>query len=94
MWPHCWNVPGGLLDVVQQLLFPGGPSWWKGGGASVKGSNLKNQRASYRRGSAVWPTYSASSPRELIKWCLGMQAGWVYAPLLPLQVSSVTWGGK
>lgn len=72
--------------MVQQLQFPGDLSWWKGSGAPVKGSNLKNPRDSYLRGSAAWPTYSASCPGEVIKW-LGMKVGWVYAPLLRLQVS-------
>lgn len=81
--PGHWTAPGGRLDVAQQLQFPGGPSWRKGGGAPVKGSNLKNQRDSSRHGSAAWPTYRASCAGEVIK-CLGVQAGWVYAPLLHL----------
>lgn len=80
--------------MVQQLQFPEDLSWRKGSSTPAKGSNLKNQRDSYLHGSAAWPTYSVSCPGEVIKWCLGMKVSWVYAPLLHLGVSSVSWGGK
>lgn len=48
----------------------------------MRGSNVKNQRDSYLHGSAAWPTYGVSCPREVIKWRLGVKAGWVYAPFV------------
>lgn len=80
--------------MVQQLQFPGDLSWWKGSGAPSEGKQFEESEGQLPAWVSGWPTYSASCPGEVIKWCLGMKVGWIYAPLLHLRVSSVSWGGK
>lgn len=57
----------------------------------MKGSNLKNQRQ-LQLGSQPGP-HTVLRAGEVIKWCLGAQAGWADAPLLHLRVPNVSWEG-